>query len=46
MVVEEGSEGRLEDIPEEGAGGCVGARWVPYVAVKVACADGWAFEGL
>ena len=46
MVVEEGGDGRLEEVAEEGARGCNGARWVPDVAVKLACADGWAFKGL
>ena len=46
MVVEEGGDGRLEEIAEEGARGCVGARWVPDVAVEVAGADWWAFKGL
>ena len=40
MVVEEGCDGRLEEIAEEGARGCcVGACWVPDVAVEMACAD-------
>ena len=39
MVVEEGGDGRLEEIAEEGARGHVGARRVPNVAVKMACAD-------
>ena len=37
--MEEGSDGRLEEIAEEGARGCVGAHWVPDVAVEMACAD-------
>ena len=39
MVVEEGGDGRLEEIAEEGARGCVGARWVPDIADEVAGAD-------
>ena len=35
MVVEEGGDGRLEEIAEEGARGCVGARRVPDVAVEI-----------
>ena len=37
MVVEEGGDGRLEEIAEEGARGCVGACWVPDVAVEIVC---------
>ena len=39
MVVEEGCDGRLEEIAEEGARGCVGACRVPDIAVEMACAD-------
>ena len=43
MVVEKGCDGRLEEIAEEGARGCVGACRVSDVAVKAPCTDGWAF---
>ena len=35
MVVEEGGDGRLEEIAEEGARGCVGACRVPDVAIEM-----------
>jgi hypothetical protein len=43
MVVEEGCDGRLEKVAEEGARECVGACRIPDIVVEVPCADGWAF---
>jgi hypothetical protein len=39
MVVEEGCDGCLKEVVEEGARGCVGACWISDVAVEVACAN-------
>jgi hypothetical protein len=39
MVVEEGCDGCLKEVTEEGARGCVGACRISDVAVEVACAD-------
>ena len=43
MVVDKGCDGRLKKITEESARGCVGACWIPDVAVKVTSADFRAF---
>ena len=43
MVVEEGGEGRLEEVTEEGTRGGVGVCRVPDVGVNVSCADFRAF---
>ena len=46
MVVEKSCDGGLEEVAEESSRWCVGACWVPDVAVDVSSADGWAFGGL
>ena len=46
MVVEKSCDGGLEEVAEESSRWCVGACWIPDVAVDVSSADGWAFGGL
>ena len=43
MVVEEGCDGCLKEVAEEGARGCAGACRIPDVAVKVPFANFRAF---
>ena len=46
MVVEESGDGCLEEVPWEGARGCIGACRVPYVVVDVPGADFRTFSVL
>ena len=39
MVVKKGCDGSLEEIAEESVRWCVGACWIPNVAINVSSAD-------